>query len=241
MRRPRSTWNAVDPGLALPADDSTPSHGLPLDLVVEQGLESIGLDASPAIRERLVRFSELVASWAPRVQLTGIRGADAIASRLVLDAAALWAAARSVLDGARRLVDLGTGAGFPGIPIAILNAETGELSVTLVESREKRSHFLRAALRELHLARVEIRRGRAESLDPTSADAVVAQAVAPPADALALMRPWCRSGGRLLLPCAYPRPVFSPPDGVCFDRWIDYRVPLGGPRRSLWTGHGASS
>ena len=73
-----------------------------------------------------------------------------MAERLVLDAVAL-SVCLPELSGAKRLADLGTGAGFPGLPIAILNPH---LQVHLVDSRLKRNHFQKAVRRELELANV---------------------------------------------------------------------------------------
>ena len=176
--------------------------------------------------DRLAALASLVAQWNRRMNLTGHRTAETVARRLVLDALALAHA----VPGFTELADLGSGAGFPGLPIAIRHPER---RVTLVESRERRHHFQRAVLRDLGLANVQALRGRAEELDPIPHAAVVVQAVADP---LGWMLPWARPGGLLLLPCAgMPPPPPRHAQASAF-RLVSYRVPLGGPPRSVWVG-----
>jgi 16S rRNA (guanine527-N7)-methyltransferase len=113
-------------------------------------------------------------------------------SRHLIESLAL----RALLRG-RRLADIGTGAGLPGVPLAI--AEPGR-EFSLIESRLKRVRFLRHVTAELGIANATVVHGRAEDL-PTGApfDTVLARAVAPPAELLAIARPLTAPGGVLLL------------------------------------------
>lgn len=194
-----------------------------------QGLEELGVPASPDQLNALLALAERVEAWGRRMNLSGHRTADAIVGRLVLDAAALLAAA----PGFGSLADLGSGAGFPGLPIAILRPE---IRVTLVDSRERRHHFQRMVRRELALENVEPLLGRAEALEPRPHEAVLAQALAEPGQALALMRPWAGPGGWLLLPGAEEAPALPELPGVEAEGVRRYAVPGGGPRRTLWVG-----
>ena len=195
---------------------------------LELGLAEIGIPASREQRQALLELALLVDRWGSRINLTGHRGADAIVRRLVLDAVALVA----VLPDVASLADLGSGAGFPGLPAAILRPGC---QVTLIESREKRHHFQRAACRALGLTNATPVRGRAEQLDPTPHAAVIAQAMARPAAALPVMLRWVDVGGRILLPGGEDAPVVEDPR-VRAEAVVRYRVPLGGPGRSLWIG-----
>jgi 16S rRNA (guanine527-N7)-methyltransferase len=196
---------------------------------LERGLEQLALEASAAQREQLLRLAELTEAWGQRLNLTGHRSARQIVERLVLDAAALL----SVLPPAESLADLGSGAGYPGLPLAILRPE---LRITLVEARERRHHFQKTARRELDLPNAHPLLGRAEELPPTSHAAVIAQAMAQPERALAWMLPWAAPDAWLLLPSGeIPPEIPIPPDA----RWTphppkSYEVPLGGPHRTLW-------
>jgi 16S rRNA (guanine527-N7)-methyltransferase len=192
------------------------------------GLEEIGLAATAAQQLTLLELARLVDRWGSRINLTGHRGLDMILRGLVLDAAALVAA----LPDLASLADLGSGAGFPGLPVAILRPAT---RLTLVESREKRHHFQRAACRELELQNATPVRGRAERIEATLHAGVIAQAMARPLAALPSMLRWVEIGGRLFVPGGARAPSLDDPR-VETETTLRYRVPLGGADRSLWIG-----
>ncbi len=197
--------------------------------LLERGLDELALSVSPTQLEQLEHFTSLLARWAERIRLTGHRDPEAITKRLVLDAAALSEALPSFTD----LVDLGSGAGFPGIPIAILRPTR---RVRLVEAREKPHYFQRAVSRELGLTNMSIQRGRFEEMAPTLHQAVVAQAVAPAAKVIKWMVRWASPGAWLILPggSSPPKPGLLPEiRDVQIRR---YSVPLHGPTRTLWLG-----
>ena len=129
------------------------------------------------------------------------------------------------------MVDLGSGAGFPGLPIALLHPER---KITLVESRERGHHFQRAAVRELGIANAVLRLGRAEELRPEPHPLVTAQAIASPRQAVAWMLPWAEPGGTLALPLSADQEPPSSTEGVEEISVSHYQVPLGGPRRAVW-------
>jgi 16S rRNA (guanine527-N7)-methyltransferase len=145
----------------------------------------------------------------------------------VLDAAAL----SRVLPAYQTLTDLGSGAGFPGVPLAILHPER---TFTLVEAREKRHHFQRAVLRVLGLENVVARRGRAEVLDPSPSDGVVAQAMADAREVVGWMLPWIADGGFGAIPGGPDPPDPGPKPELREVEVRRYRVPLGGRERTLW-------
>ena len=129
-------------------------------------------------RETLVRlqaFLALVEKWQSAINLIA-KGSVAVAwQRHVLDSAQLF---RACPNGASRWADLGSGAGFPGIIIAIMAVEAQpQLRVTLVESDKRKATFLMQASRQLGLD-VAVFTERAESLAPLMADVVSARALA---------------------------------------------------------------
>ena len=201
-----------------------------LALLLQRGLDELGLSPGAEAQEKLLGFVSLLARWAPRMNLTGHEGEEAILRRLVLDAVALW----GVLPRPRSAVDLGSGAGVPGFPIGIL---APSLPLLLVEARLRRHHFQKAARRELALDNVRLLRGRIESLDPEPAGLVLAQAVATPSQVLEWMLPWALPGAWLAIPCS---PGGQGPDlaGKQLEeaRFLPYRVPLGGQERCVWLG-----
>jgi len=163
------------------------------------------------------------------MNLTAHGDAEAVVRRLILDALALDRQFPEISS----MVDLGSGAGFPGLPIALAHPDR---SVTLVESRERPHHFQRAAVRELEIGNATLRLGRAEELPPEPHALVTAQAMATPRQALIWMLPWAEPGGVLALPLAAGQASPPPIEGVGGECLSSYTVPLGGPRRALWIG-----
>ena len=197
--------------------------------LVRQGLEELGVASRriDALSRSLGQLAALVTRWSARMNLTAHGDADAVVRRLILDALAL----DRELPDVHAMVDLGSGAGFPGLPIALLHPER---LVTLVDSRERRHHFQRAAARELGISNVILRLGRAEELPPEPHPLVMAQAMARPSQAVVWMLPWVEPGGLLAVPLSAAQ---SPPgrlEGVGEASVSHYVVPLGGPRRKLW-------
>ena len=114
---------------------------------LKRGLDEIGWEAERGQIDQLLSLAELLESWGQRINLTGHQSQAEIVSRLVLEAVGLLTAAPAF----ESLVDLGSGAGFPGLPVAIL---LPSVQVTLVDSRKRRHHFQKAAIRELGLENV---------------------------------------------------------------------------------------
>jgi 16S rRNA (guanine527-N7)-methyltransferase len=221
----------------MPDGRTGPADKAPIREHINHGLEAIfGSDPGVELHradqaDRLSRLVILLAQWAPRMNLTGHRDPMEIASRLVLDAAALVAALPE-LESASEVADLGSGAGFPGLPIAILRPH---LRVFLVESRQKRHHFQREARRHLGLERVTPILGRSDEVEVHPCDIVVAQAMAQPEAALASMRTWARPGAVLVLPAAEDaaRPDLGAGTADSLER-RSYRVAITGVSRQLW-------
>ncbi len=206
----------------------------PARSLLEAGLSELGLRTEESQVQALLTLARLLHVWGQRLNLTGHRDTEQIVHRLILDAAALV----GVLDRVESLADLGSGAGFPGLPIAVLRPEC---SLTLVESRGRRHHFQRTAVRDLGLGNVRLELGRAEQVAARPHAAVISQAMAAPAEALPWMLPWARPGGLLLLPGSEraPKPPSHPE--LVWEERRTYRVPCGGPERTLWRGRRVGS
>ena len=140
-------------------------------------------------------LAERYAGWlvGPGVDrgLLGPREADRVWPRHLLNCAA---AAELVPVGAR-VVDLGSGAGLPGVPLALARPD---LRVTLVEPQLRRARFLHDVLADLELPRLGLVRGRHDGLAPGCVDVVVVRAVAPLERLLPWALPLLRAGGILL-------------------------------------------
>ena len=105
----------------------------------------------------LAAFVELLLRWNKVYNLTGVRGADEVVDRHLVESFALRAAAAR----ARTSPTSAAAAGLPGVPLAIAEPER---RFTLIESRAKRVRFLRHVVGELELANTEVAHGRAEDL-----------------------------------------------------------------------------
>jgi 16S rRNA (guanine527-N7)-methyltransferase len=202
---------------------------------LSKALSELALDLGPDARAQLLELAALVEAWGSRINLTGHQGLDGILRGLILEALAL----ERVLPECETLLDIGSGAGFPGLPIAIVRAP--HCRVTLLDSRQRRHHFQRAAIRALGLENVTPLLGRAEELDPIPHGVVVAQALAQPAAAIELMREWAGPGGWVALA------VSEPPDlGVeerarlAHTEVRRYRVPISNRQRVLFLAQPAS-
>ncbi|PHS25071.1 MAG: 16S rRNA (guanine(527)-N(7))-methyltransferase RsmG [Robiginitomaculum sp.] len=140
-------------------------------------------------RETLARFScwhDLLHKWSKKINLVASGTLPAFWTRHALDSAQL---APLVPNEARRLIDLGSGAGFPGLAIALMRMEDHPVHVTLVESNAKKAAFLRVCIEETG-APAEVICARSESLPPQDYDVITARALAPLPRLLALCAPF---------------------------------------------------
>ena len=142
-------------------------------------LAEVGLTLDPAAAEALARYLGEIRRWNRVHNLTAITGPEAMIRRHVIESLAL----RPLLAG-KRVADVGSGAGVPGIPLAIAEPDR---RFTLIESRGKRAAFLRHVQGVLGLVNVDVRHRRVESMnDAGTFDTILARALAPPAQLLRL-------------------------------------------------------
>ncbi|HJT98980.1 MAG TPA: 16S rRNA (guanine(527)-N(7))-methyltransferase RsmG [Rhodanobacteraceae bacterium] len=154
----------------------------PLRQRLRTGLSTLRLVLDEAAIERLLDYVDLLLQWNKAYNLTAVREPGEIVTRHLLDSLAILPYA----SGAT-LADLGSGAGLPGIPLAIADPAR---ETVLVDSNGKKARFLREAVRRLALANVRVAESRVEDVDGTF-DCITARAFA----SLAEMLGW---GGRLL-------------------------------------------
>lgn len=144
-------------------------------------LELAGVAVSDGEAAKLAEYLALLLRWNKVYNLTGISDEDELIQRYLVESLAF----RPYLKGSR-VVDVGSGAGLPGVPLAIT---TPAVEMTLVESRGKRARFLRHVQGSLRLANVRVEQARVEDLTVDQCfDTVLARAVAPPPELLELTR-----------------------------------------------------
>lgn len=131
-------------------------------------------DVSRETMGRLEAYAALLVKWNPKINLVAKSTIPDVWHRHMADSAQLWAAAPR---GAKTWMDIGSGAGFPGLVIGAIAAEKApNLKVTLVESDRRKSIFLKSAAREMGIS-VEVITKRIELLEPQSADVLSARAL----------------------------------------------------------------
>jgi 16S rRNA (guanine527-N7)-methyltransferase len=154
------------------ADIEHGSDALPSDRTLSLG----ELNVSRETRRRLQHHADLVKRWSSAINLVSRPSLDQIWQRHILDSAQLLPLAPISAESWR---DIGSGAGFPGLVVAILAAELRpDLRMTLVEADRRKAAFLQNAARSLDL-RVRILAARDEDLPAETADVVSARALAP--------------------------------------------------------------
>jgi 16S rRNA (guanine527-N7)-methyltransferase len=166
---------------------------------LDAGLGELKLALPPASRQKLIAYLELLAKWNRIFNLTAIRDPLQMVSQHLLDSLATL---RELPAG--RLADIGSGAGLPGIPIAIAEPER---PVVLVDANHKKGSFLRQAVIELGLENSAVQVERAETWRPVERFAVViSRAFAELADFIGNCRHLLADGGVLVaMKGAYPR------------------------------------
>ncbi len=170
---------------------------------------AMGISMDHLTRERLARYRDLILEWNQRFNLTAIRDPAGVEERLLLDALRLV----PTLDATRadpsadraqvcRLLDIGTGAGLPGMVIAIARPD---LAITLLDATGKKVRFLQHVIADLGLAGVRAVHGRAEDLGHDPAERghyalVTARAVSSLPTLLELAAPFLILRGTALFP-----------------------------------------
>ena len=155
------------------------------------GARALALELDETQLARLVAHLDLLDEWNARMNLTAIRDRPAQLTKHLLDSLTV----QPYLRG-ERVADVGSGAGFPGIPLAIVEPHR---HFTLIESTGKKCRFLEHVREALELKNVAVVQSRAESYQPDMRfDTVLARAVGPVADLVKVAGPLVVGGGRLL-------------------------------------------
>ena len=171
------------------SDPAHPAEGERAALAA--GADALGVPLSgPQLDTLLALLDELERANAA-FNLTAIRDRAGMLRKHLLDSLSVWPFLRG-----ERVADVGTGAGFPGLPLAIASPER---RFTLIEATGKKARYVAATVERLGLSNVEVVNSRAEAYRPERPfDVVVARAVAAVADLIAYAGHLCAPGGRIL-------------------------------------------
>ena len=164
--------------------------------VLAARLEACGIRVSADVPAKLLRYHELLMDWNTRMDLTAVTEEDEMIDRHYIDSL-MALTVPGLLPENGTLIDVGTGAGFPGLPLAI--ACPG-LRVTLMDAQQKRLNFLQAVIDALGLDNVTLIHARAEDGGRNPAlretfDRAVARAVAPLSVLAEYLLPFVKVGG----------------------------------------------
>lgn len=157
-------------------------------MALAEGLVELELSLNEQTQTRLLQYLDLLEKWNRVYNLTAIRDKDQMVSNHLLDSLVL-----TPFVCGPRILDVGSGAGLPGIPLALASPQ---LDVTLLDSNHKKAAFLRQAVAELALPNVSVVSERVESWQPEQKfDCIVSRAFAELAEFVSLAKHLLVPGG----------------------------------------------
>lgn len=159
-----------------------------LDVELSKGIEALALTITPQNQQRLLQYLALIVKWNQVHNLTAVREPEKMLTQHLLDSLAVF----PYIAGPR-VADVGSGAGLPGIPLALARPDW---SVVLIESNHKKAAFLQQARIELKLENIEIVTERVEHYHPTGRfDTVISRAFSDVAEFVTLAGHLCADDG----------------------------------------------
>lgn len=221
--------------MTTPEKNAGPNAGL--RPAIEHGLAALKLPSAPAVA--LETYLLELEKWNAAYNLTAVRAPTDMVTRHLLDSLAVLApvealTASGAIGSPVRLLDVGAGAGLPGIPLAVLRPDW---RVTLLDSNGKKARFLRHVQRRLALGNVDVAEARVEAWHPATADfpLVISRAFASLADFVSLTMPLLAANGRWLAMKGKVSPdeLSALPDGACVEAVNALQVPGLDEARSL--------
>lgn len=196
-----------------------------MDKTLAEGLQRLGVTLPAGAVEGLLAYARELLKWNQKVNLTAITAPDEVAEKHLLDSLAVL----PEVQGAKSLLDLGAGAGLPGIPLALA---LPELQVTLVDAVAKKVGFMKHAAALLGLqGRVKALHARAEG-DPAregipQAEVVISRALVEVEGWSVLARPYVQRPGRIVAMLGHTQDPSA----------RKYRLPLSGDPRAVAVFH----
>ena len=167
-----------------------------MEIILKEGAKEVGVSLNQHMIQRFLAYLKELKEWNQKVNLTSLKEDEPIIIRHFIDSLSLV----PYLPKMGSLLDLGSGAGFPGIPVKIVRPS---LKVTLLEATRKKVSFQRHLIRALGLSQIHVIQGRAERLKTGSAltlsfDIVTSRALSKLEKFLVLGEPFVKKGGYLV-------------------------------------------
>jgi 16S rRNA (guanine527-N7)-methyltransferase len=158
---------------------------------LNNGLQEAGIELPQEVRQKLLDYLGLIQKWNKVHNLTAVREPEEMVTLHLLDSLSVMPHVK-----VQRLLDVGSGAGLPGIPLAICRPE---LQVTVLDSSHKKASFMRQAKAELDIKNLEVVCGRVEAYQPQQLfDAVISRAFSDLAEFMQLTRHLGKPGAQWL-------------------------------------------
>lgn len=163
--------------------------------MLQNGLKELGIDTDPEKLNKLLEFKNILLEWNEKINLTSITDEKEIFIKHFMDSATCLRS--GMIKSGDRIIDVGTGAGFPGLVLKILKED---INMTLLDSLNKRVVYLKEATDKLCLDKVELIHGRAEEYGAKKEyreafDIALSRAVAPLNVLLEYCLPFVKAGG----------------------------------------------
>jgi 16S rRNA (guanine527-N7)-methyltransferase len=143
--------------------------------ILSQGLAALSLPATAQQCDLLLRYLQLIEKWNRVYNLTAVREVNSMLSLHLMDSLAAVPPLRRAFSGEAKLLDVGSGAGLPGVVFAILNPE---MVITCVDTVGKKATFIRQVALELRLKNLHAEHARIEALPAQAADIITSRAFA---------------------------------------------------------------
>lgn len=199
-----------------------------MNLQLKDALITLGLEIDADKQARLLDYLDLLKKWNKTYNLTAIHEPERMLTHHLLDSLVILPHVT-----ADRLLDVGAGAGLPGIPLAIARPD---LSVTLIDASHKKAAFMQQAAIDLKLANVTALHGRVEDLDSaTKYPQIVSRAFSDLNDFVRLTAPLLAEGGEwLAMKGLYPNEEIAQLKGARVKKDVELHVPgLDADRRLI--------
>jgi 16S rRNA (guanine527-N7)-methyltransferase len=199
-----------------------------LQQILAEGIAQLGIDVDAQTQTRLLQYLALLHKWNRVHNLTAVREPKKMVTQHILDCLAVL----PHIEG-KRLVDVGSGGGLPGIPLALARPQ---LEVTLLDSNHKKTVFLQQAVIDLQLTNVKVVCARVEDFKPQQPfDLVISRAFSDLGEFARLTRHLCAPGAALLaMKGLHPyEEIAQLPADVSVQQMLSLKVPGLGATRHL--------
>ena len=160
--------------------------------VLRNGLSLLELEVSDEHSDKLFKYAQLVHKWSKVYNLTAVRSLESIIKRHILDSLTIT----KYIENNTRVIDVGSGAGFPGIPLSIVR---NDIVVALAECNGRKTSFLRQVISDLGLSNVGVVNARIEDFVPKKPfDVVVSRAFSSLHNIIEASKPVLNKSGYIL-------------------------------------------